>query len=195
PTAKIWEAAGGPELLTLKGHSGAIESAAFSRDGQRIVTASRDKTAKVWEASSGKELLTLRGHSGWVMEAAFSQDGRRIATGSLDKTAKVWAAANCRELLTFRGHSAPIHCLPFSPDGQRIVTGSYDQTARVWQAAPPKQVAAWEEVESAAKEKLAALQREWSAEQERENIARTRDEGRIKRWLILSPIALATGQS
>jgi len=98
-------------------------------------------------------------------------------------------------VLTHNGHIDPYFTVSFSPDGHRIVTGSNDQTARVWQAAPPKQVAAWEEVESAAKEKLAALQREWSAEQERENIARTRDEGRIKRWLILSPIALATGQS
>ena len=44
-------------------------------------------------------------------------------------------------------------------------------------------------------ESLAALQRERTAEQERQRIARARDEGAIKRWLILAPIALATGQS
>jgi WD40 repeat protein len=31
----------------------------FSRDGQRIVTASRDKTARVWDAASGQLLATL----------------------------------------------------------------------------------------------------------------------------------------
>ena len=62
-TAKVWEAASGKELLTLKGHSGSIRSVAFSPDGQRIVTGSDDKTAKVWEAASGRELLTLKGHS------------------------------------------------------------------------------------------------------------------------------------
>ena len=64
-TAKVWEAASGKELLTLKGHSGQIWSVAFSPDGQRIVTGSEDNTAKVWEAASGKELLTLYGAQRW----------------------------------------------------------------------------------------------------------------------------------
>ena len=64
-TAKVWEAASGQELLTLKGHSARILSVAFSPDGQRIVTGSDDETAKVWEAASGQELLTLKGHSDW----------------------------------------------------------------------------------------------------------------------------------
>ena len=194
-TAKVWDAANGRELLTFRGHSAPIYCLAFSPDGQRIVTGGEDNTGKVWETASGQLLLTLQGHSDLLEGVAFSPDGQRIVTGSWDRTAKLWELVTGREVLTLKGHSGPVLSVAFSPDGQRIVTGSYDQTARVWQAAPPKQVAAWEEVESAAKEKLAALQREWSAEQERENIARTRDEGRIKRWLILSPIALATGQS
>ena len=61
-TAKVWDAASGKELLTLKGHGSRVWSVAFSPDGQRIVTGSRDQTAKVWDAASGKELLTLKGH-------------------------------------------------------------------------------------------------------------------------------------
>ena len=33
----------------LKGHSDDVASAAYSPDGQRIVTASWDKTARIWE--------------------------------------------------------------------------------------------------------------------------------------------------
>jgi WD40 repeat protein/class 3 adenylate cyclase len=194
-TAKVWEAASGRELLTLKGHTDRIWSVAFSPDGQRIVTGSYDQTAKVWDATSGRELLSLKGHSLGVLSVAFSPDGQRIVTGSSDQTAKVWEAASGRELLTLKGHSAQIWSVTFSPDSQRIVTGSVDQTARVWEAARAEQVAAWQAEERAAAQSLAGLQRERTAEQERQRIARAGDEGAIKRWLILAPIALATGQS
>ena len=137
-TAKVWEAASGKELLTLKGHNRWISSVAFSPDGQRIVTGSEDQTAKVWDAASGKELLTLKGHSVGILSVAFSPDGQRIVTGSDDQTAKVWEAASGKELLTLKGHSDWIWSVAFSPDGQRIVTGSEDKTAKVWEAASGK---------------------------------------------------------
>ena len=37
-TAKIWDAATGMELMTLRGHGNAVCSVAFSPDGKRLVT-------------------------------------------------------------------------------------------------------------------------------------------------------------
>jgi WD40 repeat protein/serine/threonine protein kinase len=128
------------DLRTLHGHRNRVSYAAFSPDGQRIVTASDDHTAKAWEAVTGKELLTLQGHSKAVNSAAFSPDGQRIVTGSDDHTAKVWEAATGKELLTLKGHSDPVGEVAFSPDGQRIVTGSEDHTAKVWEAASGKEL-------------------------------------------------------
>jgi hypothetical protein len=194
-TATVWNAASGKGLLTLKGHSGRVWSGAFSPDGQRIVIGTDTATAKVWDAASGKELLTLKGHSGQIFSACFSPDGRRIVTGSADQTAKVWDAASGKELLTLKKHTGGIRSVAFSPDGQRIATGSFDNTAKVWEVATAQQVAAWQEEERAAVQSLAGLQRERAAEQERQRIARAGDEGTIKRWLILAPIPLPTGQS
>ena len=76
--------------MTLKGHEGAVLSARYSPDGQRIVTAGAgDKTAKVWDAQTGQELITLKGREGAVLSARYSPDGARIVTASNDKTAKV----------------------------------------------------------------------------------------------------------
>jgi TIR domain/WD domain, G-beta repeat len=59
-----------PEL-TLSGHEGSVNSAAFSPDGKRIVTASEDKTARIWNAATGKPIgEPLKGHQGWLMSAA-----------------------------------------------------------------------------------------------------------------------------
>ena len=80
-------------LHTLKGHTDAVRSAAFSPYGQRIVSGSHDNTLKIWDASSGKELQTLKGHDGSVNSVAFSPDGQRIVSGSSDNTLKIWDAS------------------------------------------------------------------------------------------------------
>ena len=42
-------------------------SAAFSPDGSRIVTASKDRTARIWDTATGKEIAVLRGHVNFVI--------------------------------------------------------------------------------------------------------------------------------
>src|SRR5262245_33255507 len=46
-TVKLWDAATGQELLTLKGHSDGVVSVAFSPDGKRLATGSVDPTVKL----------------------------------------------------------------------------------------------------------------------------------------------------
>jgi WD40 repeat protein/serine/threonine protein kinase len=138
--AKVWDAATGELLLTLRGHgAGWVRWVAYSPNGRHIATASWDKTAKVWDALTGQCLFTLAGHTDSVNRLAYSPDGRHIATASLDHTAKVWDAATGRELLTFPQHTDHVYGVAFSPDGKRLATTSRDHTARVWDAATGQQ--------------------------------------------------------
>ena len=77
----------------LRGHDDDVSSAAFSPDGTRVVTTSRDKTARLWDAATGKEIAVLRGHDGPCGAPPFTPDGTRIVTASADKTARLWDAA------------------------------------------------------------------------------------------------------
>ena len=124
-----------PVQTFLKGHSDRIVSAAYSPDGQRIVTASFDQTAIIWNATNGAKLTTLQGHSDWVRSAVYSPDGQRIVTASQDGTAIIWDAASGAKLTTLQGHSDAVYRAVYSPDGKRIVTASWDQTAIIWDAA------------------------------------------------------------
>ncbi|OJT21797.1 hypothetical protein BO221_23775 [Archangium sp. Cb G35] len=122
------------ELEITLHHEDEVVSAAFSPDGQRIVTASWDKTARVWSADGKGTPIVLSGHENRVWFAAFSPDGGRIVTASRDKTARVWSADGKGTPIVLSGHGGPIRAAAFSPDGRRIVTASSDTTARVWSA-------------------------------------------------------------
>ncbi|MGK3969538.1 AAA family ATPase [Sorangium sp. So ce118] len=126
------------EERTLSGHSGPVNACAVSPDGQRIVSASWDRTLKVWDLASGKLLSTLEGHSGWVNACAVSPDGQRIVSASTDSTLKVWDLASGKLLSTLEGHSGDVNACAVSPDGQRIVSASTDSTLKVWDLASGK---------------------------------------------------------
>jgi len=125
--AKVWDAATGRELLTLRCHGGDVLSVAWGPDGRRLATGSGDQTTKVWdvgksgsEGRAGQELLTLRGHTRGISSVAWSLDGKRLATRGGDKTAKVWDAATGKELGTLGGRAAKVTAWP----GARTASGS-----------------------------------------------------------------------
>jgi WD40 repeat protein len=112
------------------GHNNSVNSVYFSPTGDRIATASDDKTAKLWDLQ-GNCLVTFTGHHDWVTSVSFSPTRDAIATASSDKTAKLWdLQGNC--LVTFTGHNHSVWSVCFSPTGDRIATASSDKTAKMW---------------------------------------------------------------
>ena len=59
------------KLMASFDHQDAVNHAAFSPDGTRILTASADHSAKLWDAASGK-LIASFNHQDEVLQAAFS---------------------------------------------------------------------------------------------------------------------------
>jgi len=142
------------QQYSLTGHSGAINSLAFSKDGKHLVTASVDQTARVWDTTTGKMVAELRGHSQEVNSAEFSPDdtGKFVVTAGKDGTAHVWDAAT-GEVLVSRTlgpedqrviqtstltHAGPVTSARFSPDGKFIVTTS-GYKAFLWAPESPGQ--------------------------------------------------------
>jgi Tol biopolymer transport system component len=94
---KIWDAAGGRELLTLKGHAGSVQSVSWSPDGKRLATGSKVGTVRVWDTSGGRELLAYTGqtaYTGQVSAVSWSPDGKRLAIATGDGMVKLWEAAS-----------------------------------------------------------------------------------------------------
>jgi WD40 repeat protein/serine/threonine protein kinase len=138
-----------PRLVHLWRHDHEVEHAAFSPDGRRIVTASKDHTARVWDASTGEAVTPPLRHGHIVLKAAFSPDGHRVVTASHDATARVWDARSGQPVSPALPHRSAVQDVSFSPDGRRVVTAGTDGVARVWDAAtgqprtPPMKHASW----------------------------------------------------
>lgn len=98
-TARLWDVATGAELFTLAGHSAEVTSVAYSPDGTRVLTGSKDGTARLWDAATGAEIYVYNppftrpdGYSGWIKFVTFSPDGTKLLTVSEHGTVVLWDA-------------------------------------------------------------------------------------------------------
>jgi predicted NACHT family NTPase len=131
---RTWTSNGG-EGHRLVGHEGKVFSVAYNPAGNRIVSASADRTVRVWNASAADPaLLVLRGHAGPVWSAAFNHDATRIVSSGEDGTVRTWNATTGEQERVFEGHTGRVFSAAFSHDGVEIVSAGEDQTVRIWNA-------------------------------------------------------------
>ena len=126
----------------MTGHSGPVNSAAYSPDGKSIVTATRtNRTVRIWDAATGQELRQLIGHSEDALSAAYSPDGKTIVTvgcdgtpgsGCQESSVRIWNAATGQELRRLTGYTAPVYPAAYSPDGRHILSLHTDFTLGIW---------------------------------------------------------------
>jgi WD40 repeat protein/serine/threonine protein kinase len=150
----LWDLAAGRELRRLVGHPLQITHVAFSPDGQRLASASWDRTVKLWDVADGRLLHTLEGHLDRVDRVAFSPDGKTLASadnvqimGPNDAwkkshaIVKLWDVASGRPLHTWR--TDVISLLAFVPDGRLLTVARYPvarPTVRLHEAATGKEL-------------------------------------------------------
>src|SRR5262249_7652329 len=105
-------------------HDGGVWSLEFSRDGERILTASWDKTARVHDLH-GRLLRTMRGRTASLQHPTCSPDEQWIATGSTDRSVRLWRAVDPEFAVHF-GQTNCVRAMAFAPDGSTLLVGSAD---------------------------------------------------------------------
>lgn len=125
-------------LRVFAGHTGGVNSVAFSPDGSRVLTGSEDHTARLFDTASGETLLKLSGHGDVIECVAYAPDGSAILTGSRDGSVRLWNATSGECLCVFTDHQDWVNGVAFSPDGSLIATCSEDGSARIWNRATGK---------------------------------------------------------
>jgi WD40 repeat protein len=84
-TVQVRDAANGKVRVECKGHTGAVTSLVFLRDGRTLVSAGLDQTVRLWDTATGKEWAVLK-DEGKGLSLTLSPDGQTLATATADGT-------------------------------------------------------------------------------------------------------------
>ncbi len=118
----------GPSLW----HGGAVETLAFSPNGKRLATASRDLAIRFWDVASGRAADKAIRPPAIVHALAFSVNGRLLATASADGVAQLWDVETGLSCGLPFAHDAPASAVAFCGGSEALATASFDKTARIW---------------------------------------------------------------
>jgi WD40 repeat protein len=131
-TVMIWNIETKETKPILTGHSEAVNSIAFSPDGQLLASASDDGTVRLWNVELGVPYGVFKGHSSWIRDISFSSDGQ-LASASDDKTIKIWDPKMGEIQRLYDEHLYSVTAVAFSPTKhQWYASASEDQTIKLW---------------------------------------------------------------
>ena len=123
----------GERMATLRGHTGAVVSVAFSRDDRMIASGSADRTARVWEVATGREIRMVTG--GDVMASVeFDATGTHLLTGNADRFVRMWNIATGEPVRSFE-HATTVRYATASPDGTLVAGATMDGSVSIWDRA------------------------------------------------------------
>ena len=126
----------------FEGHEFHVVSLAYSPDGKRIASSSKDGEARVWDVSTGESRrFDVLVHSfvteDWVRTVAFSPDGTKLVS---DTALFDLSTGSCTRG-AFGDIFRMVISIAFSADGRFVASGSSDATFQIWDTSTHQPIA------------------------------------------------------
>ena len=131
-TARLWDLETGRCLRVLEGHTGNLNTVAWSADQRRALSGSDDRTVRLWELETGRCVRVLEGHTDHVDTVAWSADQRCALSGSSDKSVRLWDVESGRCVRVLEGHTDNVVTVAWSVDQCRAISGDRASCIRTW---------------------------------------------------------------
>jgi len=136
-----------------EGHGDRVWDAQWSKDGERLISVSGDRSIRIWRrqhganaAKSEKDFFTCElslgdAHEKTVRHVSFHPKNQCFACASFDGTVSVWDAASATAqsgardwtvTSTLEGHENEVKSVAWSRNGNYLATCGRDKTVWVW---------------------------------------------------------------
>ncbi|RME05172.1 MAG: WD40 repeat domain-containing protein [Planctomycetota bacterium] len=182
---RIWDTRTGENLHTIHAHKSTVYRAKFSRDGQRMISASHDGQCLIWQINpqgEAKILLAFEKHKNPVLAIDISEDGKLVASGDSQGNCLLWPSHNPKIGKVLSGHQGKIHHLQFSKNKRQLLSCGEDATIRLWDTTQGK------EIQQFLGHQKAVLYATFLPEEER--ILSTSADATIRLWQLQPPTEL-----
>ncbi|KAG9442033.1 hypothetical protein H6P81_017887 [Aristolochia fimbriata] len=128
----LWAIGKPNSILSLSGHSSAVESVNFDSSEVLVAAGAASGTIKLWDLEEAKLVRTLTGHRSNCISVDFHPFGEFFASGSLDTNLKIWDIRRKGCIHTYKGHTRGVNAIRFTPDGRWVVSGGEDNVVKLW---------------------------------------------------------------
>lgn len=136
--------------IKLTGHQGDVYCTKFSRCGNYIASAGRDRNLLVWDVFDEKcrNLGVCKGHKNAILDLKwdveledefYSRQAPRLHSCSADKTLITWDSADFQRVRSYKGHTDIVNALDCSYKAEGIqgtqdllASASDDGTVKIW---------------------------------------------------------------
>ncbi len=141
----LWEVPQGRLVQVMDdGEALAVQSLAFSPDGETLAVGSDGGAIWLWPVGSNARSDALVGHGAAVQAVAFSGDGTWLASGDGNGEIRLWDVASGRCLACWGDHQGGIHSLRFNGTHDRLISSGDDQATRLWDVAQGRLVSTFQ---------------------------------------------------
>jgi WD40 repeat protein len=135
-------------------HADRVNALAYSPDGTRLASCSKDYTVKVWDLANGREVATYRGHLDQpddptrgsngtdgtnilrVAAVAFHPKDPKLIASACGNQVHIWNPEDGKAgktLVNLGKNDKPIKAIAFSPDAKSLAVGADDGILRVYE--------------------------------------------------------------
>lgn len=131
---KIWDPKSGSCLATFHDHKNSVTSVQWNKNGNWLLSGSRDHVIKLYDIRMLKEVQSFRGHKKEVTSLAWHPVHEALfASGGGDGSLGYWLVNNDKETVMLeQAHDQAVWTLEWHPLGHILATGSNDNNTKFW---------------------------------------------------------------